>query len=141
MMNQNNKNMKNIGTKMLIWLLISISCFSGSLYAQSKVNFNQALNAKQQQIVAISVYTAQGDVPNLKNALHDGLDSGLTVNEIKEVLIHLYAYTGFPRSLNGLSTFQSVLEQRKQMGIVDELERKLHRFPPTKPAKNSVPRF
>jgi len=124
--------MRNIGTKMLIWLLIAISCFSGSLYAQSKVNFNHALNAKQQQIVAISVYTAQGDVPNLRNALNDGLDTGLTVNEIKEVLIHLYAYTGFPRSLNGLSTFQSVLEQRKQKGIVDELGNEASPLPANK---------
>ena len=49
------------------------------------------------------------------------LDSGLTINEIKEVLVHLYAYTGFPRSLQGINTFISVLNDRKANGIVDKV--------------------
>jgi hypothetical protein len=39
------------------------------------------------------------------------------VNEIKEVLIQMYAYCGFPRSLNGINIFMSVLEERKKKGI------------------------
>lgn len=44
----------------------------------------------------------------LQPALNDGLDSGMTVNEIKEILVQMYAYAGFPRSLNGISTFMKV---------------------------------
>jgi alkylhydroperoxidase/carboxymuconolactone decarboxylase family protein YurZ len=33
--------------------------------------------------------------------------------------VHLYAYTGFPRSLNGLFTFMQVLGERKAQGIED----------------------
>ena len=44
---------------------------------------------------------------------------GLTTNEIKEVLVQLYAYCGFPRSLNGISTFMKVVEERKAKGIHD----------------------
>ena len=51
--------------------------------------------------------------------MNKGLDGGLTVNEIKEVLVHLYAYTGFPRSLNALSAFMGVLDERKAKGIED----------------------
>ncbi len=105
---------------MLMGLAIAISCFSVNLNAQNKINEIQALTDRQRNLAAISAYTAKGDQVNLRAALNDGLDAGLTVNEIKEVLIHLYAYTGFPRSLNGLGTFQSVLEQRRQKGIVDE---------------------
>lgn len=36
---------------------------------------------------------------------------GLTVNQMKEALSQLYAYTGFPRSLNALGTLQKVMEQ------------------------------
>ena len=68
----------------------------------------QALSTKQQSIIPIAVFTANGDLEKLKKALVDGLDAGLTVNEIKEILVHLYAYTGFPRSLNGINTFIAV---------------------------------
>lgn len=80
---------------------------------------SQTLSAKQQSIVAISGLTAKGDLEKLKKALNGGLDSGLTVNEIKEVLVQLYAYCGFPRSLNGINTLMAVLEERKAKGIKD----------------------
>ena len=40
---------------------------------------NKALNAKQQRIVPIAAYTANGDMHKLKTALNEGLDAGLTV--------------------------------------------------------------
>ena len=52
--------------------------------------------------------------------MHDGLDAGLTVNEIKEILVQMYAYAGFPRSLNGIHTFMAVMEERQAKGIKDE---------------------
>lgn len=78
-----------------------------------------ALNARQQGIVAISACTAIGAVGKLEKSLTEGLDAGLTVSEIKEVLVQLYAYAGFPRSLNALSAFMEVLERRRSAGIVD----------------------
>ena len=84
------------------------------------MNNKQTLNTKEQSIVIISALTAKGDLENLRKALNDGLDSGLTVNEIKEVLAQMYAYCGFPRSLNAINTLMSVLEERKKKGINDE---------------------
>jgi len=78
-----------------------------------------ALDQRQQSIIPIAALTAEGDINRLKPALHQGLDAGLTVNEIKEVLVHLYAYAGFPRSLNGLSAFMQVMNERKAKGIED----------------------
>ncbi len=61
------------------------------------------LTPKQQSIALIASYTASGDLYNLKSAVKDGLTKNdMTVNEIKEVMIQLYAYCGFPRSLNAL---------------------------------------
>ncbi len=71
------------------------------------------LTQKQHNIVMISSYTAKGDMKNLEAALNKGLDEGMTVNEIKEILVQAYAYCGFPRSLNGLSTFMKVMDTRK----------------------------
>lgn len=72
-----------------------------------------ALTQKQQNIVMISSYTAKGDLANLEKALNKGLDEGLTVNEVKEILVQAYAYCGFPKSLNGLTTFMQVMDSRK----------------------------
>ena len=71
------------------------------------------LTQKQHNIVMISSYTAKGDMENLEKALNKGLDEGMTVNEIKEILVQAYAYCGFPRSLNGLTAFMKVMDSRK----------------------------
>ena len=84
------------------------------------MNENQTLNSKQQSIVLIAAFTANGDLGKLKTALQEGLTAGLTVNEIKEILVHLYAYTGFPRSLNGINTLMALLKERQEQGIEDE---------------------
>lgn len=80
---------------------------------------NQALSSKQQGIIPIAAFTAKGDMEKLKASLNEGLDAGLTVSEIKEILVQMYAYTGFPRSLNGIGTFMGVLEERQKKGIKD----------------------
>lgn len=81
------------------------------------------LTPHQRSIIPIAAFTATGDLDNLKIALNEGLDSKLTINEIKEVLIHSYAYAGFPRSLNGINTFIAVLDEREKKGIKDEIGR------------------
>ena len=93
------------------------------------MDVNQALSTKQQSIIPIAAFTANGDLDKLKTALHDGLDAGLTVNEIKEILIHLYAYTGFPRSLKGINTFMAVIDERQAQGIEDELGKEASPLP------------
>lgn len=77
------------------------------------------LNKKDQTTIAISVFTTNGDMDKLKIALKDGLDAGLTINEIKEIVAHLYAYVGFPRSLNAQNLFMKIVEKRKEAGIKD----------------------
>lgn len=89
--------------------------------AEAQTTNTHALSFKQQGIVTISAFTANGDQEKLRTALNEGLDAGLTVNEIKEILVQLYAYTGFPRSLNAINTFIGVMEEREQKGIKDEL--------------------
>ncbi|WP_371381000.1 carboxymuconolactone decarboxylase family protein [Sporomusa aerivorans] len=111
---------------------IFISLFSITPISEARNMNDQGLNAKQQGIVTIAAFTAQGDLGRLKTTLNDGLDNGLTVNEIKEVLVQMYAYCGFPRSLNGISTFMSVLEERKAKGIQDEIGKEASPLPANK---------
>jgi 4-carboxymuconolactone decarboxylase len=79
------------------------------------------LKAEHAAIATIAAFTASGDQERLRQALNKGLDVGVTVNEIKEVLVQMYAYAGFPRSLNGVSTFMAVVQQRRDAGIRDEM--------------------
>ena len=80
---------------------------------------SQTLSMRQQAIVPIAAFGAAGDMPGLATALNRGLDAGLTVNDAKEVLIQLYAYAGFPRSLNALGELMKVVEARRQRGVED----------------------
>ncbi len=79
------------------------------------------LTPRQQAIVAIASYSAVGDTKGLSRALVEGLNAGLTVNEIKELLIQVYAYCGFPRSLTALGVFKDVLDRRASEGINDPM--------------------
>lgn len=87
----------------------------------AQTNTNQRLTAQQEAIVRIAALTGKGDLENLKTELDAGLEAGLTVNQIKEALMHVYAYAGFPRSLRGLQTFMVVLDERKTKGINDTM--------------------
>lgn len=104
---------------LLKWtLLFILTICIKTMNAQNNIAC-QSLNPQQKSIVSIAALTAVGDLEHLKTQLNSGLDAGLTINEIKEVLVQLYAYCGFPRSLNGLNTFMNVLEERKAKGITD----------------------
>jgi 4-carboxymuconolactone decarboxylase len=106
--------------KFLKWGLALVIIFNTmNMSAQDNVSKEQLLDARQQNLAAISALTATGNIEKLKTQLNEGLDAGLTVNEIKEALVQLYAYCGFPRSLNGISSFMQVLEERKSKGIKD----------------------
>lgn len=82
------------------------------------VNPNE-LPLKLQKIALIAAFTANGDIDRLKPVLVEGLEAGLSVNEIKEVLIHTYAYAGFPRALNGINAFMAIMDEREKQGIQD----------------------
>lgn len=88
--------------------------------ANAQTGTGPNLSAKQQALVRISAVAAKGDLSQLKTELNTGLEAGLTINQIREAIIHLYAYAGFPRSIRGLQTLMTVLDERKAKGIEDE---------------------
>lgn len=84
---------------------------------------NKELTSREQAIVAVASYTGKGDLGHLKSAFVQALEAGMTINEINEVLIHAYAYCGFPRSLRAIQTFMQVVGERNANGINDEVGR------------------
>lgn len=78
---------------------------------------------KDKSIVEISIFTAIGNLKELEKSVNLGLDNELTVNEIKEIMVQLYAYCGFSRSLNALGVLSNTVDERKASGKVTEVGR------------------
>ena len=109
--------------KFLITLVMS-AILGGNAMAES-------LTSKQQSIALVSSYAALGNQTALKQAINSGLDNGVSVNELKEILVQAYAYCGFPRSLNALATLMQTVEDR---GNKDEMGNE----PSKKPEGNAL---
>ena len=90
---------------------------------------------KDKSIVEISIFTAIGNLKELEKSVNLGLDNELTVNEIKEIMVQLYAYCGFPRSLNALGVLSNTVDERKASGKVTEVGRE---STPTPSDRNSL---
>ncbi|AYB35316.1 cupin domain-containing protein [Chryseolinea soli] len=115
----------------LVFLSLLVPCI---LIGQSKQN-SQSLSDRQQAIALVAAFTAKGDLEKLKEALHSALDANLTMSETKEIVVHVYAYAGFPRSIRGLNTLMSVLDERKAKGIKDAIGRE------ATPVPNNVDKY
>lgn len=70
----------------------------------------QSLSPRHRHLGTVACLAAQGDLTRLEPALTAALNDGVTINELKETLSHLYAYVGFPRSLNALGVLSRVLQ-------------------------------
>ena len=91
--------------------IVRITTVLIALLTMTTVN-GQTLTERQKGLAACACLMAQGDLERLEPAVRMALDGGVTVNELKEAFSQLYAYTGFPRSLNALGVLGKVLENR-----------------------------
>lgn len=80
------------------------------------------LTERQSHIAKISIYTAitTTDVEGLKKVLTEALDFGMTINEVNEEIVHLYAYVGFGPACRATIVFMNLIEERRSKGIHDE---------------------
>ena len=73
----------------------------------------QTMTERQKGLAVCACLMAQGDLERLEPAVKMALDNGVTINELKETFSQLYAYTGFPRSLNALGVLNKVLDNKQ----------------------------
>ena len=111
------KRIKRI-SKMAVLGLLCMSLQVGGMNVMAENT--QELSNKEMQLVTISKYTATGDQAKLKDAVNEALDKGVTVNEVKDAMVQLYAYTGFPRSLNALNVLMNTVNERRDNGVATE---------------------
>lgn len=105
--------------KVISWKVGLLLLLSNIIIPKTKAQEMVTLTKQEKSLAGISATTATGKLDLLKVQLVEGLNNGLTVNEIKETLTQLYAYCGFPRSLNAINTFSAVLTDRKANKIND----------------------
>ncbi|PHI20386.1 4-carboxymuconolactone decarboxylase [Lewinellaceae bacterium SD302] len=65
----------------------------------------------------VAALTTSGELEKLQIALDASLNFGLKVEELREAIVHLYAYAGFPRSIQGLKMLMATIETRRERGI------------------------
>jgi 4-carboxymuconolactone decarboxylase len=71
------------------------------------------LSPREQEIAVVASLSAKGNArPQLKVHLNGALNAGLSQNEIRELILHLSGYAGFPCSINAMSAFTEVLCER-----------------------------
>ena len=97
-------------------IFILLAAMLLSAVNETKAQGNMTLTKRHEALAAMAANAAQGDTESLKRAADEGFDNGLTISEAKEALSHLYAYTGFPRSLNAQTSARSRAKPPRQAG-------------------------
>jgi 4-carboxymuconolactone decarboxylase len=73
------------------------------------------LDRKTRSLVNLAMLTALNRSPEIKLHVRGALNNGVTVDEIKEVLIHATIYCGIPA---GLDAFKAANEVLKEAGAI-----------------------
>ncbi|MBI0432584.1 carboxymuconolactone decarboxylase family protein [Roseomonas sp. KE0001] len=67
------------------------------------------LDRKQRSMLNLAMLTALGKTPEIKLHVKGALANGLTVEEIKEILLHATVYCGIPAGLDAFKAAHEVL--------------------------------
>jgi 4-carboxymuconolactone decarboxylase len=98
------KNIKNLkDTNMEYYFAVKPSC--------------SGLDYRLRSIAAMSSLLSQGRrMDELRIRMELALETGFTLSDLKEIILQICLYAGFPRSLNGMSCLQTLMENRNQRG-------------------------
>jgi 4-carboxymuconolactone decarboxylase len=72
----------------------------------------QGLSKRDRSLITVTTLIAIGQTEQLTNHLRRALDNGVTPEEVKEALIHLAFYAGWPRAMSGLQVAKAVLGEQ-----------------------------
>ncbi|MGE0076398.1 MAG: carboxymuconolactone decarboxylase family protein [Bacteroidales bacterium] len=82
-------------------------------YGYADIFSRNNLDKRYRQIATISALTALGTaLPQLKFHINAGLNIGVTPEQIKEIMLLITVYAGFPAAINGVNVLKEVLIER-----------------------------
>jgi 4-carboxymuconolactone decarboxylase len=77
------------------------------------------LDLRSRQIATVAALTALGNAPvQLRAHIDIALNVGCTRDEIREVIIQMAVYAGFPAALNGMAAAKEVFGARDGKGLI-----------------------
>ncbi|HET9566259.1 MAG TPA: carboxymuconolactone decarboxylase family protein [Mycobacterium sp.] len=68
----------------------------------------EELSKRDRSLITVAALVAGGNTEQLTNHLVRAKDNGLTETELKEVIIHLAFYTGWPRAMSAITIAKKV---------------------------------
>ncbi len=71
------------------------------------------IEPKQRSILNIAMLTALGRPNQLRNHIEGALNNGVTVDELREILMHTAVYCGLPAAGDAFKVAEDVLRGRK----------------------------
>ena len=82
-------------------------------YPFADIYSRPGLDLKSREIATVAALTALGNCqPQLKVHLQAAMNVGCSADEIKEVILQMSVYAGFPAALNAMFAFKEVLQER-----------------------------
>jgi 4-carboxymuconolactone decarboxylase len=81
--------------------------------AFGQVLSREGLDLKTRMLCNVAALTALGIDTLLRSYLRGALNAGATETEVKEVLIQMYLYAGWPRCLNALGVYEEILQENR----------------------------
>lgn len=89
-------------------------------YSFGDIYSRKILELKAKEICVVAALTAMGNAsPQLKVHINGALNVGCTISDIKEIMMQMSAYSGFPTSINAMNALQEVLKEREERGVKD----------------------
>lgn len=89
-------------------------------YAFGDIYSRDILDLKAKEMAVVAALTALGNArPQLNVHINGALNVGCSINEIKEIILQMSAYAGFPASINAMNELKDVLKERGEQGIND----------------------
>jgi len=91
-------------------------------YSFGDIYSREGLDLRSKEIAVVAALTAMGNAqPQLKVHINGALNTGSSISEVKEVVMQMSVYSGFPSAINAMNILKETLEERKNNGILDEL--------------------
>jgi len=78
------------------------------------------LDRKTRSLINLAMLTALNRAPEVKLHVRGAINNGVTVDEIKEVLLHATIYCGIPAGLDAFKAANQVLEQMGRIPVSNE---------------------
>jgi 4-carboxymuconolactone decarboxylase len=71
------------------------------------------LSPRDRSLVTVAALVAGGNTEQLRGHLQRARDNGLTETELKELIIHLAFYAGWPKAMSAITVAKQVLGGQK----------------------------